>query len=228
MKRLTEIFGTCALLIAASLATAQGPGRGEPREAQKPADADDLVTKMMVFDKNRDGKLTMAEVTDERLHRLVERADVDKDGVVTKEELTALAAKEQISNRGGGFGGGGPGGFGPPGGGGPGGPRMGGMPRPGEILPAMLRQRLNLTAKQEKQVADLQKQVDAKLEEILTADQRNQLKTIRDRGPGGFGPPGGPGGRPRGGPGGGPGGGRPGGGPPGGGEPPPPPPDQSR
>ena len=62
----------------------------------------------------------------------------------------------------------------------------------------MLRQRLNLTAKQEKQVADLQKEVDARLAEILTAEQRNQLKTMRDRGPGGFGPPGGPGGRQRG------------------------------
>ena len=144
MKTLIGMFGACALLIAASLATAQGPGRGEPRDGRSPASADDLVTRMMAFDKNKDGKLTMAEVTDERLHRLVERADADKDGFVTKEELTALAAREQISNRGGG-----PGGFGPPGGGpgGPGGPRMmGGMPRPGEILPGMLRQRLNLTA----------------------------------------------------------------------------------
>jgi hypothetical protein len=172
---------------------------------------------MMEFDKDKDGKLTKAEVTDERLHRLVERADVDKDGFVTKEELTALAAREQSTSRGGGPG------FGPPGGG-PGGPPMGlgmgGPPRPGEILPAMIRQRLNLTAKQQRQVADLQKEVDAKLAEILTAEQRNQLKTMRDRGPGGFGPPGGPGGRRRGGPGGGP--------PPAGGEPPPPPPEESR
>ena len=193
MKTLSGMMGTCALLVAAALATAQGPGRGDPRDEQRPDEPDDLVTRMMEFDKDKDGKLTKAEVTDERLHRLVERADVDKDGIVTKEELTALAAREQSSNRGGGPG------FGPPGGG-PGGPPMGmgGPPRPGEILPAMLRQRLNLTAKQEKQVADLQKEVDAKLAEILTAEQRNQLKTMRDRGPGGFGPPGGPGGRQRG------------------------------
>ena len=226
MKKLSKMIAACALLVAAAaIATAQGPGRGQPRDVERGSDPDDLVTRMMAFDKNNDGKLTKAEVTDERLQRLVDRADTDKDGVVTKAELTALAGREQLSNSGGG-----PGGFGPPGGGGPGGPRMGmgGPPRPGEILPAMLRQRLNLNAKQEKQLADLQKHVDAKLEEILSADQRNQLKSMRMGGPGGFGPPGGPGGRRGGGPGGGPGGGGPGdGGRPGGG-PPPPPPEESR
>jgi hypothetical protein len=212
MKTLGGIMGTLAFLVAAALATAQGPGRGDPRDEQRPDGPDDLVTRMMEFDKDKDGKLTKAEVTDERLHRLFERADVDKDGIVTKEELTALASREQLTNRGGGPG------FGPPGGG-PGGPPMGmgGPPRPGEILPAMLRQRLNLTATQQKQVADLQKEVDAKLAEILTAEQRNQLKAMRDRGPGGFGPPGvGPGGRQR------------GGRPPVGGAPPPRPPDELR
>ena len=33
MKTLSGMFGTAALLIAASLATAQGPGRGEPRDS---------------------------------------------------------------------------------------------------------------------------------------------------------------------------------------------------
>ena len=46
---------------------------------------------MMAFDKDKDGKLTKAEVSDERLHRLFDRADADKDGFVTKQELTALA-----------------------------------------------------------------------------------------------------------------------------------------
>jgi EF hand len=211
MKTASGMIGTLALLIAASIATAQGPGREGPRDEQRPGGPDDLVTRMMEFDKDKDGKLTRAEVTDERLHRLVERADADNDGIVTKGELTALAAREQLTSRGGGPG------FGPPGGG-PGGPPMGmgGPPRPGEILPAMLRQRLNLTATQQKQVADLQKEVDAKLAQILTAEQRNQLKAMRDRGPGGFGPPGGPGGRQR------------GGRPPVGGAPPPRPPDDLR
>ena len=75
--------------------------------AQPPADkpADDakdkakdysnapLVVRMMAFDKKKDGKLTKDEVTDERLQRLFDQADANKDGVVTKEELMALAAK---------------------------------------------------------------------------------------------------------------------------------------
>src|SRR5206468_2845963 len=54
----------------------------------------------------------------------------------------------------------------------------------------------------------IQKEVDDKLEKMMTEEQKKQWKEIKDRGPGGpggFGPPGGPGGFP-GGPGGGPGG----------------------
>jgi hypothetical protein len=197
MRTLIGMFLTCGILVAVSLAAAPpgtwepeawGRGGQDPAAGRRPADGDDLVARMMEFDKDKDGKLAKAEVTDERLLRLFDRADVNKDGVVTKEELIALAAKEQLPDRGG-----------PPGGGpgGPGGPRMMGTPpRPGEILPRMVRQRLQLSEKQEKQVADLQKEVDAKLEQILNEEQRTQLKEMRDRGPGGFGPPGGGGGRP--------------------------------
>ncbi len=55
---------------------------------------------MMEFDKDKDGKLTRAEVTDERLIRLFNRADADKDGTVTREELTALAAPGARHDRG--------------------------------------------------------------------------------------------------------------------------------
>jgi hypothetical protein len=158
----------------------------------------------MRFDKNNDGKLTKDEVTDERLHRIIERADADHDGFVTKAELTSLAKREQTSNRG--FGGGFPGG--PPPGGGPGAPM--GRFRPGEILPTFIQERLGLSAEQKTQLEVLQKDVDSRLEKILNDEQRAGLKEIRDRGPGGFGPPGG--GRPGGGPP--PGGGRAGGGPP--------------
>jgi hypothetical protein len=234
------------LLIAASavglLAVAgfSQPPADKKADGPKPnATADSIVARMMAFDKNKDGKLTREEITDSRLLRLFDRADTNKDGVVTKEELMALAAKmaEEQANDGGGRGGpdgpggrgpggpdgpGGPGGRGPggpdgpggPGGRGPGGP--GGRGGPGQILPPFLQQELNLTPEQTKKIEALQKEVDAKLEKILTDDQKKQLKEMRQRGPGGRGPggPGGPGGRGPGGPGGGPPPGGPGGGPP--------------
>src|SRR5258706_4456977 len=102
--------------------------------AVKPQDTGDssVVTRMMAFDKNHDGKLTRDEVTDQRLHRLFDRADANSDGVVTREELMALAVSfegeagpgDAGEGRGGGNGAGGPGG--PGGGGGAGGPRGGG------------------------------------------------------------------------------------------------------
>src|SRR5437773_2515272 len=73
-------------------------------EAQQPGATKDsksfadstIVTRMMAFNKKGDGKLTKEEVTDERLHRLFDLADTDKDGVVTREELMALAAKIDV------------------------------------------------------------------------------------------------------------------------------------
>jgi hypothetical protein len=168
---------------------------------------------MMVFDKDKDGKLTKVEITDARLHRVFDRSDANKDGIVTKEELASLAAKEEseVSRGGPGFFGGGPPGGGPPGfgpgggppGGGPPGGFMMGMGRPGDILPRMVQDRLKLTPEQKTALGDLQKEVDAKLDKILSSEQRTQLKELRERGPGGFGPPGGrgrPGGRGFGGP----------------------------
>jgi EF hand len=199
MRAIFGVVLTGGILVAVSLASAPpgtwgpepwGPGGRDPGEVQRSDDVDNLVVRMMEFDKNKDGKLTKMEVTDERLERLFDRADTDKDGVVTKEELIALAAKEQISDRGG------PPVAGGPRGGGPGGPRMGAPPRPGEILPRMVRQRLQLSEKQEKEIAELQKEVDSKLEQILTGEQRTKLKEMQDRGPGGFGPPPGREGRP--------------------------------
>jgi hypothetical protein len=167
---------------------------------------------MMAFDKNMDGKLTKDEITDPRLMRLFEQADTNKDGVVTKEELEALAKKLGADDRGGQPPGGGPGGpggrgrGGPGGQGGPGGGRggFGGPPQPGTILPPPLQERLGLSDEQKKQLDALQNEINAKLDKILTDEQKKQLKEMRDRGPGGRpGGPSGPGGRP-GGPGGGP------------------------
>ena len=67
---------------------------------------------------------------------------------------------------------------------------FGAPPRPGQILPEMLQNRLKLTDTQKVQLAKLQKDVDTKLAKILTADQNRQLEAMKTRGPGGFGGPG--------------------------------------
>jgi len=200
-------------LFAGALALAQQPGGGRyerPMREQpttKPAEGG-LVEKMMTFDKDKDGKLKKDEVTDERLARLFDKADADKDGTVTKAELEAIAKDE--APRGGGRG---PGG----GGRGPGGP--GGPPEPGMILPPFIVDELKLTEDQKKKLDELQKETTEKLNKLLTDAQKKQLKEFAERGPGGEGPGGGrgPGGGGRGPGGEGPGGGRGPGGPGGGG-----------
>ena len=239
---------TCLLLagafsLATVIAVAQPPG-GRPKDnqgsanGQGTANGDSMVARLMALDKNKDGKLTKDEVTDERLHAMLDRADTDRDGSVDKAELLALFAKEASTGRGGPGGGqgggqggsgggrgqggqgggpggnaaggpGGPGGGGPGGGpGGAGGRRPGGPPQPGQIMPPFLQDELRLTDTQKQQLADLQKEVDTRLETILTADPKQQLKEMQNRGPGGpggpngQGGPGGQGGRPLGGQGG--------------------------
>jgi spore coat protein CotH len=96
-----------------------------------------------------------------------------------------------------------------------GGPGMGGMgpggpggffrlPPPGVLLPPPVQDALQLTDEQKKELDKLQKEIDEKLEKLMTEDQRKQFKEMKDRGaavpmgpmgPGGFGPPGGMGGR---------------------------------
>jgi Spy/CpxP family protein refolding chaperone len=52
-------------------------------------------------------------------------------------------------------------------------------PQPGQILPAMVQERLSLSADQKSQLQELQKEVDAKMSKILTSDQQKQLKDIQ-------------------------------------------------
>jgi hypothetical protein len=201
MRKLVTSFAAlvgAALLLAPGFA--QPPNGRPPREPGKEKAKDyaksSIVTRMMAFNKKGDGKLTKDEVTDPRLHRLFDQADTNKDGIVTREELIALAEKLDAevgaddNPRGPGPGrpGRGPEGFGPP--------------RPGEILPRPLQERLNLSEKQKKQLDALQKEVDSKLAKILTNEQRKQLAEMRGRGGPGGPPPDGPGGPPPGGPGG--------------------------
>jgi hypothetical protein len=86
-----------------------------------------------------------------------------------------------------------------PGPGGPGGP--GGPPEITQVLPKSIRDALKLSAEQEKQLGEIQKQAEAKLDAVLKEEQKKQFKEMQDmmkmfagggpgRGPGG---PGGPG-----------------------------------
>ncbi|HWY86306.1 MAG TPA: aryl-sulfate sulfotransferase [Gemmataceae bacterium] len=81
----------------------------------------------------------------------------------------------------------GPGGFGAP-------------PQPGQIMSPFLQAALKLADNQKKQVEDLQKDTDAKLDTLLADEQKTRLKDMRAGGfgpggpGGGFGGPGGPGG----------------------------------
>src|SRR5438105_850194 len=151
------VFSGLALLLMQ--AAAQPPGGKAGKDKAKNIDASSIVTALMAFDKDKTGKVTKAQVTDVRLHRLFDQADVNKDGVVTREELIALAAKleAEVAQEGGGKGGpdgpgkgkggkkGGPDGkgFGGPKSKGPG--DFGGPPQPGQIFPSFLQDQLNLS-----------------------------------------------------------------------------------
>ena len=113
---------------SAGVAQPPPPRRGERRERSTPEPAA-LVARMLRLDANGDGELSKSEVTDERLQSLFERADADKNGVLTRDEMTVFFTKEvaalkSVKREGPP---GGPGGFGPPPGGerpnGPGGSR---------------------------------------------------------------------------------------------------------
>ena len=83
------------LFVAVSFAEAQPGGKGGTETAEE------FIKKLMVFNKAKDGKLTKEELIDKRLHALFDRADTNKDGVVTREELEVLFAREKLE--GGGF-----------------------------------------------------------------------------------------------------------------------------
>jgi len=154
-----------ALCLAVSVSEAQSGKKG----SGKSETVDEFVAKLMAFNKAKDGKLTKAELTDARLHALFERADANKDGVVTRAELEALFQREKLA--GGGFGEKGKDGFGDKKG-------FKGIapPQPGTILSPFVQDALNLTEAQRQKLAELQKDVDAKLDKILTPEQKTQLR----------------------------------------------------
>jgi hypothetical protein len=69
----------------------------------------------------------------------------------------------------------------------------GGPPRfeLGQIFPPPLEAELKLTPAQEKELDIIKKDLKAKLDKLLTADQKKTVENFRPRGPGGMGGPGG-------------------------------------
>jgi hypothetical protein len=120
MRLAAGLIFALALASMASL-TAQPPeGKGPPKGKKgdkgpggpggngKSATVEEMVARMMALDKNGDGQLSKDEVADERLHNLFTEADVNKDGVLTKDELTAWFTKANADSGGGKGGPGGP------------------------------------------------------------------------------------------------------------------------
>lgn len=65
-------------------------------------------------------------------------------------------------------------------------------PQPGQVMPAAFQAMLKLTDEQKQKFEELQKEVDAKMDKILTDDQKKQIKEMREnRGGFGGGAPGG-------------------------------------
>ncbi|MEO8368002.1 MAG: hypothetical protein ABI806_02225 [Candidatus Solibacter sp.] len=103
----------------------RGPEGGQRQEGAGGADSvEETVKTLMAFDANGDGKLQKSEVP-ERMQGIFERSDVDKDGILTADELRATARTQSQQTAARGRGGEGEGGReGGRGRGGPGGPGM--------------------------------------------------------------------------------------------------------
>ncbi|WP_417735778.1 EF-hand domain-containing protein [Rosistilla oblonga] len=167
MNSTLRLIAISGILTYASTVSAQPPGRGGPP-----------------------GGSPM-----EMISQLFDRADTNRDGSVTKQELSVVMQAMQ-SMRGGRQGG--PGG--PPPQGGPGAgemtqprPEHGGQhgppPRPGQVIPDFVVQSLSLTDRQSKQLTALQTTVDKRLAAILTDEQMAALQQP-PQGPQGHGAPG--------------------------------------
>jgi poly(3-hydroxybutyrate) depolymerase len=192
-RRVAQDAAALLVLLLAGLASADEPGKKEPagppssriekrtyefKEAGKEMEYALFVPS--TYDKDKKTPLVVA------LHGL----GGNPQQMIRSRGLTDLA--EQYGyivvapmgyNSRGWYGAQGPGrGFGGPGaGGGFGAP-------PGTVLSPRVQENLKLTDEQKKQIEELQKEVDAKIQQVLTDEQNKQLKDLRNnagRGPGG-------------------------------------------
>jgi Ca2+-binding EF-hand superfamily protein len=76
-------------------------GRGREEEGPQGSNAvEEAIKTYLSFDRNNDGKLVRDEVP-ERMQGIFDRADADKDGVLTADELRAMARAQQAASGGG-------------------------------------------------------------------------------------------------------------------------------
>ncbi len=106
LKPATIAFALSVSVLLAPSALAQGGGGGRggdgPPPGDRPAfDPAQIVDRMMENDANGDGKLSPDEVPGRFAEQMFPVADADKDGFLTREELTTYFANRP---RGGGFG----------------------------------------------------------------------------------------------------------------------------
>jgi hypothetical protein len=111
-----------AALTLAGAAVAQPPAPKRGPADRAPLSVDDVVARLMAFDKNKDGKLTKDELP-ERMHHLIALGDTNKDGALDKDEIKKLVTTRAAA----------PGRFGTGGFGIAGGFRVGPGPGPGPV-----------------------------------------------------------------------------------------------
>lgn len=172
---LTAVFILTAAAGAQPPDPRPGPRPGEPaRFGPVRVGVEDVVERVMAFDKNKDGKVTREELP-ERMHDLIARGDTNKDGALDRDEIA-----KQANTRG-------PGGFGI------GGARTG--PGPFDVVRAAVDdlklsgqkkdQSLAVAKAYQENVRKLMDQARAdmlqKMKEILSAEEFNDFKAALDR-----------------------------------------------
>jgi len=87
-------FALMAWLVLTGASVAQPPVQkeGPPKGLiqQTRIGVEEIVERLMAFDKNKDGKLTKDELP-ERMHHLIPLGDTNKDGALDKDEIRKLA-----------------------------------------------------------------------------------------------------------------------------------------
>lgn len=157
---------------------------------------DQIVERLMAFDKDKDGKIAKSELP-ERMQDLIAKGDTNKDGTLDKDEIKALATKLQkeggaaaFAGRGG-FGPGGRGGFGR-GGFGPGGFGPGaGLERAVENLKLSDKKKETAEAAVKAYQENVRKLTDLaradlllKMKEVLSDEEFKKFKEATERRPG--------------------------------------------